>query len=277
MGVAKDKKLETQEKGNKDNTTSEYVQLSLPKLPLKKLTINHLLILLLLIAAYFIGTLTTRVNYLEQNSTLPPTQTVGEDTTQPEDAGPIKVSVDDDPVLGDENAPVTMIDFSDYECPFCKRYFDETFAQLKKEYIDTGKVKYVYRDLPLPFHDPLATQEAIAANCAREQGGDEMYFAYHDEIFMRTKSNGNGLTTADLSTIALDLGLQLAPFQSCFESEKYSDEIQKDLADASAYGATATPTFFIGKSDSSGTFTATKLVGAQPYSAFKAILDQQLK
>lgn len=190
--------------------------------------------------------------------------------------GPVKVSIDDDPVLGDKNAPVTLIDFSDYECPFCKRHFDQTYSQIKKDYIDTGKVKMVYRDLPLSFHDPMATKEAIAANCAREQGDDATYFKYHDEIFKRTKSNGNGLAVDDLYTIASDLGLNPTGFKACLDSDKYKDEVQKDLADASKYGATGTPTFFIGKS-TGNEIEGTMLVGAQPFNAFKTIIDEQLK
>lgn len=194
----------------------------------------------------------------------------------PENTGPVKVSLDDDPVLGNKNAPVTLVDFSDYECPFCKRHFDQTYPQLKTDYIDTGKVKMVYRDLPLSFHDPMATKEAIAANCAREQGDDTAYFKYHHEIFKRTKSNGNGLAVDDLYAIASDLALNPGNFKTCLDSEKYKDEVSKDLADASKYGATGTPTFFIGKSTGSE-IEGTMLVGAQPYSAFKTIIDQLLK
>ncbi len=104
-----------------------------------------------------------------------------------------QVSFGDDPVKGDPNAPITIVEFSDYECPFCQRHFKTTYPQLLSEYIDTGKVKLVFRDLPLPFHDPVATQAAVAANCAREQGGDEAYFKYHGEYFSRTQANGDGL------------------------------------------------------------------------------------
>ncbi len=246
-----------------------------------------LLTVLLVVAAFFIGSLWTKVQYLEKGGTLvkgstnanaqgaaqqaPPQQAPPEDTT------PKKVSIDDDPVLGDENAKVTMIDFSDYECPFCKRYFDDAFAQIKKDYIDTGKVKYVYRDLPLSFHDPMATLEAVAANCARAQGDDSTYFKYHNEIFTRTKSNGNGLTKDDLTTIATDLGLDTGSFTTCVNDEKNKEEVQKDLADATKVGASGTPTFFIGKSTGNGVITGTKIVGAQPYSAFQAEIDKQLK
>lgn len=193
-----------------------------------------------------------------------------------ERTGPVKVLVDDDPVLGKKDAPLTMIEFSDYECPFCKRYFDQTWPELKKEYVDTGKLKIVYRDLPLSFHDPMATTEAIAANCSREQGGDSTYFKYHDEIFKRTKSNGNGLTKDDLYKIATDLGLNSTNFKSCLDSEKYKEEVGKDLADAQSSGASGTPTFFIGKTTIDGVIEGTMVVGAQPLASFKAVLDQQL-
>ncbi len=193
----------------------------------------------------------------------------------PENTGPVKVSLDDDPVLGDKNAPVTLIDFSDYECPFCKRHFDQVYSQIKKDYIDTGKVKMVYRDLPLPFHDPNATDQAIAANCARDQGGDAMYFRYHNEIFKRTISNKT-FARENLPKIAADLGLNTANFESCLNSDKYKAEVKKDLDDAAKYGASGTPTFFIGKSTGQE-IDGTKIVGAQPYSVFKTIIEEQLK
>lgn len=103
------------------------------------------------------------------------------------------VSLDDDPVKGSSDAPITIVEFSDYECPFCQRHFQSTYSDLDRNYISQGKVKYVFRDLPLPFHDPVATEAALAANCARKQGGDEAYFSYHDEYFLNTKANGEGL------------------------------------------------------------------------------------
>ncbi len=190
--------------------------------------------------------------------------------------GPVKVSVDDDPVLGDNNAPVTIVEFSDYECPFCKRHFDQTLPQLVKDYIDTGKAKLVFRDLPLSFHDPMATTEAIAANCAREQGGDEAYFKFHHEIFKRTTSNGNGLDRTKIDKIALDNGLSETNFKTCLDSDKYKDEVAKDLADAGAAGATGTPSFVIGASSDSGEIEGQLLVGAQPFAAFKTIIDEKL-
>lgn len=105
-----------------------------------------------------------------------------------------KASVDDDPVLGDKGAPVTIIEFSDYECPFCKRHFLQTFPSLKTNYIDTGKVKLVFRDfIAVPSHNPAATTEAVAAQCVKDQKGDEAYFKFHDEIYSKTTANGGGI------------------------------------------------------------------------------------
>ncbi len=242
---------------------------------ISKINITQILVLLLIVAAFLLGVLYTRVQFLEKSSSNSNT-TAAAPQAAPETAGPKAVSIDDDPVLGDKNAKVTIIEFVDYECPFCKRFFDDTLPQIKKEYIDTGKVKLVMRDLPLSFHQN-AHKESQAAECAREQGGDSAYFKYHDEIFKRTISNGTGLALDQLQVIANDIGLNGTTLRSCLDSEKYKAEVDRDLADASKYGATGTPSFFIGKSDPSGTFTGTILIGAQPYAAFKTIIDQELK
>lgn len=214
-------------------------------------------------------------------STTPNTQAPGQTApTAPEpteNLGPVKVSIDDDPILGDKNAKVTLIEFSDYECPFCKRHFDQTLPQLKKDYIDTGKVKLVYRDFPLSFHDPMATTEAMAANCAKEQGGDDTYFKYHDEIFKRTTSNGNGLTKDDLYKIADDLNLNSSNLKTCLDADKYRDEVQKDIADGSRAGVSGTPGFFLGKTTSGSEIEGIKIVGAQPFSSFKTQIDKLLQ
>lgn len=188
-----------------------------------------------------------------------------------------KISIDDDPTLGDKNAPVTLIEFSDYECPFCKRHFDQVYPQIKKDYIDTGKVKLIFRDYPLPFHDPMATFEANAANCAKEQGGDSSYFKFHDAIFTKTISNGNGLTKEQVYQIAAEVGLNQANLKTCADDLKYADEIKKDITDGSTAGVSGTPAFFVGKSDPSGAITGQIIVGAQPYSAFQAAIDSLLK
>ncbi len=192
-------------------------------------------------------------------------------------AGPVTVSIDDDAIMGSKDAPITIVEFSDFECPFCGRFFKNTLPQLKKDYIDTGKVRLVYRDLPLGFHEPAASTEAIAAECAREQGGDDAFFKYHDAIFNTTPANGVGIKTDKLVSMAGDLGLDTNSFKTCLTTEKYKEEVQNDLRDAQSLGATGTPTFFIGKTNKDGKeFQGEKIVGAQPYSVFKAAIDKLL-
>lgn len=191
-------------------------------------------------------------------------------------SGSGKVSVDDDPVLGNKNAPLTLVEFSDYECPFCKRSFDQLLPDLKKNYIDTGKLKLVYRDFPLSFH-ANAHKEAEAADCARDQGDDTTYFKFHDQIFIQTTSNGTGIALTQLPIIAKNIGLDVAKFQQCLDSGKFKNEVDKDIADGTAAGVSGTPSWFVGKSNSSGTIDGTLIVGAQPFSAFKVVIDQLLK
>lgn len=186
-----------------------------------------------------------------------------------------KVSTDDDPVLGDKNAPLTLVEFSDYECPFCKRSFDQLIPELKKNYIDIGKLKLVYRDFPLSFH-ANAHKEAEAAECARSQSDDVAYFNFHDQIFIRTTSNGTGLALSQLPVIAKDLGLNVSQFQQCLDSGKFKDEVDKDIADGSAAGVSGTPAWFIGQSSKGGTTDGTLVIGAQPFSTFKVIIDEEL-
>ena len=233
----------------------------------------------LVIAAFFIGSMYSKVQKLEKGTVQGSinNQQPAQAVAQPQQPTKGVASVDDDPVLGDINAPVTIIEFSDYECPFCKRHFDLTLPQLINQYVNQGKVKIVYRDFPLSFHDPMATKEAVAANCAREQGGDTVYFNYHDEIFNRTKSNGNGLSEIDLTTIATELSLNLNLFNTCLADPVQTEEVKKDIADGTAAGASGTPTFVIGQSTQNGVIDGELLVGAQPFAAFQAVIDPMLQ
>ena len=174
---------------------------------------------------------------------------------------------DDDAVLGDPDAPVTMVEFSDYECPFCKRHATQTLPELTQKYIDTGKLRLVFRDFPLGFHDPLATSQAMAAECVREQTDDETYFAYHDLIFETTTSNGRGMEIAQLYELAEQVGTDKATFTECLESEKYKDEVLKDLADGQSAGVSGTPGFLI---------NGQLVSGAQPFSVFEQIIEAEL-
>ena len=187
------------------------------------------------------------------------------DQLPPQDAGArVKVSVDNDAVRGDKNAPITIIEFSDYQCPFCGRFFQQTLPQIEDNYIKTGKVKIIYRDFPLSFH-PEAQKGAEAAECAGEQG---KYWEMHDKIF----ANQDAMSIASYKSWASELKLDANKFNSCLDSGKYASEVQKDFDDGSKAGVSGTPTFFIGN-DKDGYVT---LVGAQPYQAFQQAIEAEL-
>ena len=183
-----------------------------------------------------------------------------------------QVSLDDDPVKGDPDAPVTIVEFSDFQCPFCSRFFIQTLPALQENYIDTGKVKLVYRDFPIDSLHPNARPVHIAAECADEQG---KFWEYHDVLF-ENQGQWNRLNSADLSSqlneYATSMGLNSASFDSCLSSQSIANEVNADYLQAAQYGASGTPTFFIGN-EKNGFI---KLVGAQPFSAFQAAIDAQL-
>ncbi|HEC65927.1 MAG TPA: DsbA family protein [bacterium] len=189
----------------------------------------------------------------------------------------VTTSIDDDPILGNPDAKVAIVEFSDYECPYCQRHWQETHDQIVENFVDTGDVMFVYRDwVAVPSHDPKATREAYAAECAREQGGDDTYFAFHDLIFGNSQLNGLGVSDDQLKTFANDLSLNSNDLINCIDSGKYEEEYLKDASDATLAGMTGTPGFVIGQVDSEGTVTGVAVVGAQPYSAFESVILDQL-
>ncbi|MEW5896813.1 MAG: DsbA family protein [Nanoarchaeota archaeon] len=167
---------------------------------------------------------------------------------------------DDDAVKGDKNAPVTIVEFSDYQCPFCQKFYTETFPQIEEKYIKTGKVKFVYRDFPLNFHQN-AQKAAEAAECAGEQG---KYYEMHNKLFEEGVDGGIDA----FKQYAQDLKLDIAKFNQCLDSGKMKTEVQKDLQDGQSLGVSGTPAFFI---------NGKEVVGAQPFSVFGQIIEQELK
>ncbi|MCK4739636.1 MAG: DsbA family protein [Deltaproteobacteria bacterium] len=173
----------------------------------------------------------------------------------------VKISSKGSPFLGKANAPITIVEFTDYQCPFCKRFFDTTFAELKKKYIDTGKVKFVSRNLPLGFHkDAPGAAEAVI--CAGEQG---KYWQMREVAFKNMKA----LKSGNLLQYAGELKLDMQKFKVCVDSDKFMSKIKKDSADARAIGITGTPSFVIGKS-SPDIIDGEKIIGAQPFAIFES-------
>ena len=196
--------------------------------------------------------------------------------SQPTLTPTVKASIDDDPMMGAINAPVTIIEFSDYECPYCKRFFNDTLPQLKSMYIDMGKVRLIYRDLPLLTHEPAATNEARAANCARAQKGDVAYFRFHDGIFRTTQSGGSGLSLDQLKEIGKLIGLDEQKFGECYNSEQFKAEVQADFAAAKQLGAKGTPSFVVGKTTANGEIEGFFIEEAASFSLMQAVIDPLL-
>jgi protein-disulfide isomerase len=171
---------------------------------------------------------------------------------------PPTVAVDDDgdPFIGGADAPVEIIEFSDFQCPFCARVVP-TVKQIIDTYGDS--VKIVFRDFPLSFHQN-AQKSAEAAQCAHDQG---KFWEYHDLLF----ANQNSLDTDSLKRYASELGLNTNQFDQCLDSGKYTQEVQEDFRDGQQAGVRGTPTFFI---------NGQAVVGAKPFSEFKRVIDQEL-
>jgi len=179
-----------------------------------------------------------------------------------------KQLVDDDAFLGDKNAKVTMIEFSDFQCPFCRKFWKDTLPQIKSQYVDTGKVKFVYRDFPLESIHPGSRPYAESTECARDQS---KFWEMHDKIFQEQDKQGQGTVQFDLSNLkkwAAEIGLDASKFNNCLDSGKYKNEVSKDLSDATSSGGQGTPYFIIG---------TTPLSGAQPFAAFQQVIEAELK
>jgi protein-disulfide isomerase len=170
--------------------------------------------------------------------------------------------------IGNNDAAVTIVEFADYQCPFCKQFHATVFGELKKNYIDTGKVRFVSRDWPLDIH-PLAMKAAVASLCAADQG---KYWEMRDVLF----SNSTDLSQAALVKYAQGLSLDMSTFRTCLDLDKHKSEIQKDLADAAALNAGGTPTFVLGRT-SGDKLTGLLLVGIQPYPTFDSAIQQALR
>jgi protein-disulfide isomerase len=213
------------------------------------------------------------------NPTAPAGQTAVVQAT-PTPPAVVEASVDDDPAWGPEDAPVTIIEFSDFQCPFCSRFINQTYPQIKQEY--EGQVRFVYRDFPLNSIHPWAQKAAEAGECADDQG---KFWEYHDAIFQAQTSLTQGYETAAtaqaadpsagltaavdaLKGLAPNLGLDTATFNQCLDSGTHAEEVQKDYQEGITYGVTGTPAFFI---------NGVTVIGAQPYANFKSVIDAALQ
>jgi protein-disulfide isomerase len=168
------------------------------------------------------------------------------------------VSVDDDPFMGPEGAAVTIVEFSDFQCPYCQRAAEQMVPQILAQYGD--RVRFVYRDFPLYQIHPQAVAASLAAECADDQG---KFWEYHDLLF----DNQSALDDASLKGYAAELGLDQATFDECYTSRQHLDEVQGDFDDGNAYGVSGTPTFFV---------NGLRIVGAVPFATMQQAIENAL-
>ncbi len=210
---------------------------------------------------------TQAVNDIQQNN-----QDNKQAALPPDNGAPVKVQDrSDQPVIGNSNAKLALYEFSDFQCPYCEKFYKDTLSQIKKNFIDTGKVKLVYRHFPLPFHQN-AQKAAEAAECANRQG---KFSQYHDLLFNNSQPDGKGLAIEDLKKYADQLGLNKGilgfkkdQFNQCLDNGEAAATVKKDADAASSVGISGTPSFVL---------NGKKIVGAQPYSVFEQAINDALK
>lgn len=197
---------------------------------------------------------------LIENRPIPPAQ------LQPTSA---RLEVGDAPLLGSKDAPLTIVEFADYQCPYCQRFYKETFPDLKKAYIDSGKVRFYVMNLPLIDKHKNSLLAAQAAQCAGEQG---QFWQMHGRMAVTPEF----LEMTNLIGNAAKLGMDLNAFSQCVESGKFKDAIQRGVAAAQAQGVRGTPSFVIGKSTANGV-AGEIVVGALPLAVFEKKLQDAAK
>lgn len=177
------------------------------------------------------------------------------------------VSRERDHILGNPDAEVSIIEYSDFECPYCKR-FHLTAHELVKAF--NGRVNWVYRHFPLGFHNPAAQREGEASECAAELGGNKAFWRYTDEIYARTPSNGKGLTDEQLLSLAEEIGMERDGFRECLESGRHAARVKEDFREGSAIGITGTPGNILRNNKTGDVLVR---AGARPFEALKADLE----
>jgi len=176
-----------------------------------------------------------------------------------------------DHIRGNPDAPVSLIEYSDFECPFCKR-FHPTAKEIVAAY--GGKVNWVYRHFPLDFHNPAAQREAEAAECAAELGGNDAFWRYADLVYERTASNGKGVPEGELPAMAASIGLDRAKFDACLKSGRMRARVREDFEEGTAIGINGTPGNILRNNRTGAVATR---YGAQPIEQFKPAIDGLLR
>lgn len=215
-----------------------------------------------------LGGMFVKIQYLEGKvaGVQAPTQPTAPSAPNQPPVAPTKVDVKvtaNDPIKGNPNAKVTIVEFADFQCPFCEKFFKDAEPQIIKDYVDTGKAKYVFKNLA--FLGKESTDAANAALCAKEQN---KFWEYHDYLFKNQGQENAGTFAPDkLKGFAATLGLNTTQFNSCLDGQKYNSQVQADQAEANRNGFNSTPSVAVG---------STPIIGAQPYAQFKTAIDAEL-
>ena len=192
----------------------------------------------------------------------------------PKPSLPEKISIAERPARGNDSARVVIVEFSDFQCPFCGRFFRDAWPQIDQEYIKTGKIKYVFKHVPLEQIHPAALKAAEAAECASEQG---RFWEMHDRLF----NNQSALSSTNIAFYAQAIGLDTTKFSQCLDTGKNVAAIRRSQVEADELGVQGTPTFFIGVVDAKNPGAANVMVlsfisGAQPFAVFKSAIEKAL-
>ena len=199
----------------------------------------------------------------------PPQDGNAQATATAQAALPQDIPLDDEPAKGDPEAPITIVEYSDYQCPFCLRHFEQTLPQLQN-YIDAGQVRYVFKDFPIHSIHPQAQKAHEAARCAREIGGDAMYWTMHELLFInqaRWSSPPVPNHIPVLKELAVDAGLPSTEFDACLDSAKYETAVNAEVEEGVQFGVRGTPAFFV---------NGYSITGAQPFNVFQQTIEQLL-
>lgn len=244
-----------------DSDGKTNAQNSVKKIKVKRIvrrTENRSSSLVFWIALPIVFLLGMGVSWLLIKQAAPAAQAADSQVTIDKNVKRYQIDNDGDPAIGPENAPITIIEFSDYQCPYCIRWYTDVYGRLMTAYKD--KIRFIYRDFPLYSIHPEAQPAAEAAECAGEQNA---YYAYHDALF----SEKGSLGVETYKQYAADLGLNAEQFLKCLSDRKYQKEVETDSSYGSSIGVSSTPTFFI---------NGIAVVGAQPFEVFQQVIESEL-
>ena len=235
---------------------------------------QSVLLIIIVVGAFFMGSLWTKVQMLEKggvaNNAAAPAAPGNNAPAAPQAAAVAPKIEKDDHIRGDKNAKIALVEYSDFECPFCKQ-FHPTAQKVLDEY--AGKVMWVYRHYPLSFH-ANAQKEAEASECVSELGGNDAFWKYADALYERTTANGTGFALDTLGPLAAEFGIDQTKFQNCLDQVKYAQKVKDQMAQGSKEGVSGTPGNILLNIKTGETQV---IPGAVPFDQIKPMIDEMLK